>query len=73
MCSHCGMPVGDGPRYHPYAACLMMRASLNGDTVKSNLRAVVEYGMNAEKAGVSLDTAMSDFRAALTPTTESGE
>jgi hypothetical protein len=33
----------------------------NSDKVESNLRAVVEYGMRAERGGVSLETAMRDI------------
>ena len=57
-CKACGMHVGEGPRFHPYAACLMMMAVKNGNTVEANLRHVVQYGMDAGKAGVSLDRAM---------------
>jgi hypothetical protein len=49
--------------YHPYAACLMMQASKNGHTVEANPRAVVKYGMMAERAGVSLERAMADVTA----------
>jgi hypothetical protein len=47
--------------YHPYAACVMFRQLSNSDKVESNLRAVVEYGMRAERGGVSLETAMRDI------------
>ncbi len=60
-CKQCGMFVGEGPRYHPFAACLMMKAARSGDTVKANLRAVVKYGMDAQRAGVSLERAMRDL------------
>lgn len=64
MCSQCGMAETTPPAYHPYAACLMMQAARNGRVVDANLRAVVEYGMKAQAAGVSLDTAMRDVRFA---------
>ena len=63
-CAQCGMLVGDGPRYHPYAACLMMKAARNGTTVEVNLRAVVAYGITAGKTGVTLDQAMTNIALA---------
>ena len=60
-CSACGMPVGLHRNYHPYAACLMFRGCHAGNTVDANLRAVVEYGMKAQAAGVSLEKAMDDI------------
>lgn len=48
-CTQCGM-VTQGPTdYHPYAACLMMQACKNGNTVQANLDAVVEYGRELER------------------------
>jgi hypothetical protein len=42
--------VTKGPTdYHPYAACLMMQACKNGNTVQANLDAVVEYGRQLER------------------------
>jgi hypothetical protein len=60
-CSACGMLVEQHRNYHPYAACLMFRGCHNGNTVDANLRAVVEYGMKAQAAGVSLEKAMDDI------------
>lgn len=60
-CSACGMLVGLHRNYHPHAACLMFRGCHNGNTVDANLRAVVEYGMKAQAAGVSLEKAMDDI------------
>ena len=57
ICFGCDMEVSE-MAYHPYAACLMFRQEMHGPTVEDNLRAVVEYGMEAAKAGVSLDDAM---------------
>jgi len=62
-CSHCGMVTKSMREYHPYAACLMMKASGNGNAVEANLRAVVEYGMNAQKRGLSLDVVMRNIAA----------
>lgn len=55
------MLVGQHRNYHPHAACLMFRGCHNGNTVAANLRAVVEYGMKAQAAGVSLEKAMDDI------------
>jgi len=38
-CQECGMTTEKG-EYHPYAACLMFKASGKGDTVRMNLKAV---------------------------------
>lgn len=61
ICQECGMVVGKGPRYHPYLACLMMKIEKSGKSVEENLRAVVKYGMEAQRLGVSLDRAMDDI------------
>lgn len=61
MCSACGMHVGKPAAYHPHIACLAFKAAGNGNTVEANLRAVVQYGMDAQRAGVSLDRAMADI------------
>ena len=60
-CSACGMLVGLHRNYHPHAACLMFRGCHNRNTVDANLRAVVEYGMKAQAAGISLEKAMDDI------------
>lgn len=59
-CASCGMhlPVA---AYHPFAACELFKALWHSGQVQANLRAVVEYGMAAERAGVSLERAMSDI------------
>jgi len=65
-CAGCGMVTSDA-EYHPFAACMMMEGdrnrsgSLGGTTVRANLRAVVEYGMRAQRQGISLNRAMSDL------------
>lgn len=60
-CTNCGMDNCEAPKYHPYLACLAFRECKDGNKVEANLRAVVEYGMKAERAGISLKTAMSDI------------
>jgi hypothetical protein len=52
---------------------MMFQAARNGNTVEANLRAVVEYGMKAERAGVSLDRAMADISAERRATPEAQE
>ena len=60
-CIICSMPRNGVKEFHPYAACSMFKVCHNSRTVHENLRAVVEYGMEAERAGVSLDRAMNDI------------
>lgn len=64
-CSCCGMAVGPARTYHPYAACLMFQQTRHGDNVRANLAAVVDYGMKAAKAGVTLEQALNDFNSVL--------
>ena len=42
-CAECGMETKPG-EYHPYAACLMFKASHSSDVVRANLGAVIEHG-----------------------------
>lgn len=65
MCSLCGMHVEENAGYHPYAACLMFQQCRNGNTVDSNLKAVVEYGMKAQEKGLSLDEAMKNISSVI--------
>lgn len=51
--------------YHPMAACTLFKVLLNGAHARANLAAAVKYGMKAERAGVSLEDAMSDFNLVL--------
>ncbi len=41
-CGECGMPVVVS-QYHPYAACLMFKASKSSAVVEANLAAVLEH------------------------------
>jgi hypothetical protein len=41
-CSECGMKLHDASEYHPFAACLMFRASGDRQVVLANLSAVIE-------------------------------
>ena len=61
-CQQCGMLVEHPAEYHPYALCLMVKAS-SSKTAIPNLRAVIEYGMKAERAGVSVEEAMRDLKS----------
>lgn len=62
-CGCCGH-FGGGPRaYHPYAACLMFKQTRSSEAMQMNLAAVVDYGMKAQKAGVTLEQALSDFNS----------
>ena len=57
-CAECGMMTNHPAQFHPFAACMMFAYGHNGKQVQNNLRAVVEYGMKAQRKGVSLDDAM---------------
>lgn len=61
LCKECGMGLGAEREYHPYAACLMFKATQNTTVALANLEAVVEYGMKAQAAGIDLDQAMHDL------------
>lgn len=67
-CHGCGMPTRSVREYHPFIACVLFEHTRNSLSVDANLRAVVNYGMTAEKKGVSLDGAMSDLTKVLTST-----
>jgi hypothetical protein len=60
-CAGCGMPTSSYREYHPWAVCELFKATRNSTNVRINIRAVIEYGMKAERAGVSVDAAMRDF------------
>ncbi len=49
-CTECGMMVGK-VEYHPYAACLMFKASKSATIVRDNLTAVIRYGKDVANAG----------------------
>lgn len=51
--------------YHPWAACELFKATRNSRSVIPNIAAVIEYGMKAQKAGVSVEEAMRDFNLVL--------
>ena len=52
ICGQCGMPVEDGPHYHPYAACLMFKQTHSSAQVEANLAAVIEHAAAAERARI---------------------
>lgn len=43
-CAKCGFVLAHPNEYHPYAACLMYKQCKNEDVVRSNLKAVVDFG-----------------------------
>ena len=59
------MVAGPVRAYHPYAACLMFQQTRSSEATQANLAAVVDYGMKAAKAGVTLEQALADFNAVL--------
>ena len=64
-CSCCGMVAGPVRAYHPYAACLMFQQTRSSEATMANLAAVVDYGMKAQAAGITLEQAMADFTRVL--------
>lgn len=60
-CMGCGMLTASPREYHPWAVCELFKATRNSTSVRGNIRAVIEYGMKAQKAGVSIEDAMRDF------------
>lgn len=63
-CASCGMHCHAG-EYHPFLACEHFKRTHDSRSVRANLRAVVEYGMNAQRAGVTLDGAMSSIASVI--------
>jgi hypothetical protein len=64
-CSCCGLHAGPARAYHPYAACLMFQQTHSSKATQMNLAAVVDYGMKAQRAGVTLEQALADFNSVL--------
>lgn len=62
-CSSCGMTKNSPTEFHPAAACALFEHLKNSPLVEANIRFVVEYGMKAQKHGLSLDQAMNDITA----------
>lgn len=61
-CAQCGMLALSPSDYHPYAACVMFAHLKSSEKVEANLRAVIEYGMRAQQAGISAEQAMREVR-----------
>ena len=64
-CAGCGMLTESPREYHPWAVCELFKATRNSRITFANIAAVVEYGMKAQKAGVSIEDAMRDFNLVL--------
>jgi hypothetical protein len=62
-CTACGMYSATPREYHPWAVCELFKATRNSNSVRVNIKAVIEYGMKAQKAGISAEDAMADFNA----------
>ena len=60
QCAECGMTLQTTREFHPWAACVFFKAGRTAPTVRGNIKAIVEYGMKAQKKGVSLKDAMAD-------------
>jgi len=64
-CGCCGM-LTDTPReYHPWAACELFSSVHSPTQVHANIKSVIEYGMKAQRVGVTADEAMADFNLVL--------
>lgn len=48
VCQECGMVLSVPTEYHPYAACLMFKASRDSLTARANLHHVVNHGRELE-------------------------
>jgi hypothetical protein len=60
-CAGCGMITLSPTEYHPFGACAMFKILLSSDQARQSLRAIVEYGMQAERQGLTLDQATGDI------------
>lgn len=70
-CHGCGMLLTSVREYHPFAVCELYKATRDAKRVRANIRSVIEYGMRAERAGISAEDAMRDLTLSLglpTPT-----
>lgn len=66
-CAECGMPCEPG-EYHPFAACLMFKASRNSTVVRANLRSVQRHATAARDAEIKALRAGSDFLGSVIAT-----
>lgn len=62
-CAGCGMHTETPREYHSWAVCELFKATHNSDSVRGNIKAAIEFGMRAQKAGISVDDAMADFNS----------
>lgn len=60
-CNACGMILSSATEYHPFLACRAFETIRNGNTVQGNLKKVVEYGMKAQKQGLTITEAMNEL------------
>lgn len=61
-CRECGREV-KAREYHPWMACYLAMAGMSDATIRANLKAAVQYGARAERAGVAVGRAMKDITA----------
>jgi hypothetical protein len=64
-CGECGMMLQAQREYHSFTVCKLFQYLRDSDTVRGNIKAVIEYGMKAQKAGISSDDAMADFNLVI--------
>lgn len=60
QCSRCGMLTSGPKEFHPFSACLMFKACGNSNTVRANLKGVVEFGRLVQRADITTGVAMND-------------
>jgi hypothetical protein len=59
------MTIETPREYHPFAVCAMFKILLNSNQVRGNIKPVIEYGMKAQRLGVSIDDALADFNTVI--------
>jgi len=65
-CSACGMTISSPREYHSFVACKLFQQTKNSRIVKMNILAVIEYGMKAQKEGLTTpEQAFNDFNLVL--------
>lgn len=55
-CAECGFVLSHPDEYHPYAACLMYKSCKDENTVRENLKAVMDFGVKRTEAADPLDS-----------------
>lgn len=61
ICHECGMVGKTVREYHPWAVCQLFKATHDAGAVRANIKSIIQYGMLAQEAGLSVDEAFADF------------